>query len=108
MIIVPKDNTPKSKGNVKTYSVYGNDENGATYYIREAGVNDNGLKQFYLIQPFNGQADNQVDEFVLNELIEFLDLQYKGIKTETEIMQEAMEKSKQDMGTENRNWDDLA
>lgn len=95
--IIPKDNTPKSKGQVKTYEVYSNQDNGATYYVREAGVNDNGLKQYYLIQPFNGMADNQVDELVLQELKEFLELEFAGIKTEEEIMQEAAEKSRENV-----------
>lgn len=95
MKIIPKDNTPKSRGNVKTYDVYSNSDNGAIYYVREAGVNDNGLKQYYLVQPFNGMADNQVDELVLQELKEFLDLEFSGTKTEEEIMREAMEKSRE-------------
>lgn len=97
MIIVPRDNTPKSRGNVKVYSVYGNEEAGMFYYIREAGMDtDKRIKKYFVIQEYNGKADNEMDEFSVNELIEFFNLEYKGIKTEEEIMREAMSRKPAD------------
>lgn len=75
-----------------TYQVFRNDDYDLTFYVREAGKAENGLKVFEVIQPFNGKAD-KLDELEFQTLQETMGVKFVDMITEKEMLAEGKNKA---------------